>query len=171
MVLSSRPFGCLEGPGGPPRPLSRTPFAVCSEPSPAPPPFFSTLLGLAFSALEAAQEHIFEAQQRLGRRKAEMSSGLGEWEKGIPRMLHGSQRAGLMGRSAWPPRCSACPATHFWLPGPVSNEPSSPGCGQGTGSRPGSREPWPLFTVLVSTLAHKGESQALPSAPTGCETS
>lgn len=94
-----------------------------------------------------------------------MSSGLGEWEKGIPCMLPGNQGAGLVGRSAWPPRCRACPATHFWPPGPVSNEPSSPGLWAGSG------EPWPLFTALVSTLAHKGKSQALPSALTGCETS
>ena len=104
-------------PWRPPRPLSRTPFAVRSEPSPAPPPSFSILLGLAFSALEAAQEHIFEAQQRLGRRKTEMSSGLGEWEKGIPCMLHGSREAGVVGAislASVVPGMSCCPLLLAW---------------------------------------------------------
>lgn len=94
-----------------------------------------------------------------------MSSGLGEWEKGIPCMLHGSQggRPGGTVGLAWEvPSMSCCP---LLAAGPCSQGALFPRLWVGSG------ELWPLFTVLVSTLAHKGKSQALPSAPTGCETS
>lgn len=90
-----------------------------------------------------------------------MSSGPGEWEKGIPCMLHRSQRQAWRGRllgllSAWPvllPTMGSLPRMKGAF---------FPGLGGGQ---------QPLFTALVSTLAHKGKSQAPLSAPTGCETS
>lgn len=62
-----------------------------------------------------------------------MSSGLGEWEKGIPCMLHGSQGARPAGGtqlslSAW---WRACAAARFLPPGPVQSEPWSLGWEQG----------------------------------------
>lgn len=61
-----------------------------------------------------------------------MSSGLGEWEKGIPCTLPGNgspsggDRPGL-GSASW-----SCLA--FWPPGPAYSELSSPGCGPPVGS-------------------------------------
>lgn len=82
-------------------------------------------------------------------------------------MLHRVRAAGLgvvMSLASAVPAKSCYP---LLLPGHVRSEPSNPGCGLWAGSR----EPWPLFTALVSTLPHKGKSQALLSAPTGCKTS
>ncbi|XP_021562919.1 nucleolar protein 4-like [Carlito syrichta] len=62
-----------------------------------------------------------------------MSSGPGEWEKGIPCMLHGSRAAGLQGQPAQPrcPSVSCCPLLAAW---PCASEPSSPGHRLGAGS-------------------------------------
>lgn len=46
-----------------------------------------------------------------------MSSGLGEWEKGIPCMLHGSQGGrpgGTMGLAGEVPSMSCCPLLAAW---------------------------------------------------------
>jgi hypothetical protein len=75
-----------------------------------------------------------------------MSSGLGEWEKGIPCRLRpgGGGPLGLLS------------AQHVLLPsaGLLALCRVSP-LSQAVGG-----ELWPLFTALVSTLAHKGKSQA-----------
>lgn len=94
-----------------------------------------------------------------------MSSGLGEWEKGIPCMLHGSQGSSPGGGD----RLGSGGAQHVLLP--TSGRLALCGVSPLPGLWAGSRERWPLFTGLVSTLAHKGKSRALPSAPTGCKTS
>lgn len=94
-----------------------------------------------------------------------MSSGLGEWEKGIPCMPHGSQGSrpgGVIGLTSEVLGMSCYPLLASW---PCEQRALFPKLWAG------NEEPWPLFTALVSTLAHKGKSQALPSAPTGCETS
>lgn len=71
-----------------------------------------------------------------------MSSGLGEWEKGIPCMLQGSWQQACWGMPPWPPQCPVCPITQ--------SEPSSSGSRKEGGW-------WLLFTTLISTLAHKGK--------------
>lgn len=46
-----------------------------------------------------------------------MSSGLGEWEKGIPCMLHGSQGGGpgvAIGSASEVPGMSCCPLLAAW---------------------------------------------------------
>lgn len=46
-----------------------------------------------------------------------MSSGLGEWEKGIPCMLHGSREAGVVGAislASVVPGVSRCPLLLAW---------------------------------------------------------
>lgn len=63
-----------------------------------------------------------------------MSSGLGEWEKGIPCMLHGSQGGKPGGVIILASGGLACPATHFWPPCPVYREPPSQAVGRAQGA-------------------------------------
>lgn len=63
-----------------------------------------------------------------------MSSGLGEWEKGIPCMLHGSQGRRPGGAIGLAPEVRDTSRSPLWPPGPVCGEPSSLGCGQRAGS-------------------------------------
>lgn len=82
-----------------------------------------------------------------------MSSGLGEWEKGIPCMLHRS----------W---LQACGDGHLGLLGALQSEPSSSGCGGGG-----------VGTVALVYQAHfnlgsLGKSEPGPAlCPAGWETS
>lgn len=64
-----------------------------------------------------------------------MSSGLGEWEKGIPCMLHGSQGGkpgGVIILASGGPGMSCYP---FLAALPCVQGAPFPGCGQGAGSR------------------------------------